>query len=614
MRFLATATVFLLPLAIAPGLFFYHDVTPKAVIVFAAAALGLYLVTRSAENVEQVFQHREGRRYLALCALLILVTLAASALSPNPEPAWGGSNWRRFGAIAQSAAIILGAVLVIHACSGDRSRTATLRALALAGAIAAFYGILQYFGWDPILPASAYEAGEGPFRIVRPPGTLGHSDYFGAFLLWTIYAGLAVWLPDGSKSWKRVGLTSMMLGAISIVLSGSRGAVAGLVTGALAAALLLRPRLRLVLGAAITVLCLGAIFYLSPAGQRLRARAHWIGEDPQGGARLLLWRDSAAMAAARPVLGWGSDTFASVFPQFQSVELSRAYPDFYHESAHNLFLDFLTAKGILGLIVVVALCCYALASGWRARRLVPGTAPPLLCGLLAALVAHQFAVLTLPAEVILVFFAGLLMTLDAGKGAAVRPMNGVIRGAAVVVSLLFLAEAAALAVSDYRLAVIKADLDRGAVEAAASGYRAFANSALARAPFARVQADLYFSRRFASASTNVADVRLKLLCGQLAFESAVHSTQDSEQPANAWYNLALLVSSQGNAAAVEANLRQAISSSPRWFKPHWTLARLLQSQGRTSEARAEARTALDLDGGKHDEVVTTMNEILRSAP
>ena len=89
-------------------------------------------------------------------------------------------------------------------------------------------------------------------------------------------------------------------------------------------------------------------FYFSPAGLKLRARGQWELEDLRGGARLLLWRDSLRMARERSLLGFGPDTFGVEFPRYQSVELSRAYPDFYHESPHNIFLDALVSQGVPG--------------------------------------------------------------------------------------------------------------------------------------------------------------------------------------------------------------------------------------------------------------------------
>jgi tetratricopeptide (TPR) repeat protein len=90
------------------------------------------------------------------------------------------------------------------------------------------------------------------------------------------------------------------------------------------------------------------------------------------------------------------------------------------------------------------------------------------------------------------------------------------------------------------------------------------------------------------------------------------ATTVPEQRQNAWYNFAILAAALDDPATVESSLRSAISAGPRWFKPHWALARLLYAAGRTEEARAEANLALDLDGRKDAEVIATTAEIVRS--
>ena len=62
-------------------------------------------------------------------------------------------------------------------------------------------------------------------------------------------------------------------------------------------------------------------FYIGPLGQPLRSRARWFTEDPWGGARPLLWRDSLRMGMARPLFGYGPETFTATFPHYESREL-----------------------------------------------------------------------------------------------------------------------------------------------------------------------------------------------------------------------------------------------------------------------------------------------------
>ena len=107
------------------------------------------------------------------------------------------------------------------------------------------------------------------------------------------------------------------------------------------------------------VLAGAAAFYFSPPGWKLRSRTRWFVEDPWGGARPLLWRDCLRMALARPVTGFGPEVFTAAFPKFESRQLARTYPDFTHESPHNIFLDALVSQGVPGAACLVAFCIVA---------------------------------------------------------------------------------------------------------------------------------------------------------------------------------------------------------------------------------------------------------------
>jgi hypothetical protein len=342
-------------------------------------------------------------------------------------------------------------------------------------------------------------------------------------------------------------------------------------------AAMLRPRVRVVAGlAALAALALGT-FYVSPAGERLRARVHWIGEDRAGGARLLLWRDSLRMAAAKPLAGFGPDTFVAEFPQYQSEELARAYPEFAHESPHNVFLDALTAEGVPGLLVLIGVAVAGVMGG-RARPQNPLLAMALLPGLVAGLIAHQFIVFTAPTAFYFYLVAGVL----AGAGASnssVHPVGLVWRWAVLAGGLAaagFLSLMAyRLAAADFALAAVQRRLDANDAHGAAEAYR----QALRR-NVAGVTADRDFSRRWAAVAAHAPDPMSKLYYGQVAVGAASLATKSPEQQQNAWYNLSILEASQlevshKDVRAVEYSLRAAIAAAPVWYKPHWALARLL---------------------------------------
>ena len=192
---------------------------------------------------------------------------------------------------------------------------------------------------------------------MRPPGTLGHADYFAAWLVLVFFAALALASIEETR-WTRLGAqATVALIALAILLSGiargSTGASRREHPDSRADARHVQISRSELVGVALAAAACLIVFFFSPPGAQLKARLHWSIDEPWGGARLLLWRDSLAMAVHRPWTGFGPETFSTQFPRFQSLALARAYPDFYHESPHNIYLDVLTAEGAVGLLIML---------------------------------------------------------------------------------------------------------------------------------------------------------------------------------------------------------------------------------------------------------------------
>src|SRR6185312_878827 len=339
---------------------------------------------------------RMGRWLCGLATAQILWYAIAADFSTRPAFSLLGSNWRRMGLVTVAALCVFAVLAAASASRRSAFVSAMVRAYTVAMLPASLYGILQYFDIDPLQAATAYHAQAGNSTIVRPPGTLGHADYFGWWLAIGIFFALAVARND-RRVWRWAGMLACVAGAIAIVLSGTRSAILAVGIGFVVLALLsgLRPRRKhWIIG--IAAVAVFAMFYVSPAGTRLRARVRWSSDEPTGGARPLLWRDSLAMVAARPFTGFGPETFAAEFPRFQSVGLARLLPDFYHESPHNVALDALTGEGIPGLAIALG---WVVLGGWSAWRARTGLAPYLAGSLAASCVAGVFGVPTVgPAQ------------------------------------------------------------------------------------------------------------------------------------------------------------------------------------------------------------------------
>src|SRR5438874_7224954 len=99
MALVLAITIALAALILTPGQLFYFDVTPKLAVLLLGTVVGL-------------FGARRAPRWFTVLVLLSVLSLTiSSALSANPALSFFGTNWRRFGAVAQ-ASVLLFALLV----------------------------------------------------------------------------------------------------------------------------------------------------------------------------------------------------------------------------------------------------------------------------------------------------------------------------------------------------------------------------------------------------------------------------------------------------------------------------------------------------------------------
>jgi O-antigen ligase len=586
------------PLLIVPHYFLFYDITPRIAVGLLGISVTLLLLVRDSigDKLRRLWSNPLSRAFCLLAGAQVAWLLVSTIVSTHPALSWNGGNWRRLGFVSQFAVIAFACAI---AAEGQALRV-VLRAASAAGSAASAYGILQYFGVDPLLPSSTYHVGVGVTTIVRPPSTLGHADYFAGYLLYVVFFGAALIATESQRSWRALGGTAAILGSVAIVLSGTRGALLALAVGAILISTWKRPRIKrrhTVLAAGLCIV--GVIFFLSPAGMQLRARAHWAQDDPRGGARLLLWRDSLRMAAVRPLIGFGPETFGLEFPRYQSVALSRAYPDFYHESPHNILLDALTSQGLLGLAFFAGFA----ALGWIAARSPAGrnhrATPYLLTALLAGMISGFFIGFTFTG--FLYFYVTIALLI--GFAIPAIPLQNSRTPAAVLIPacacvavfLYFLYFTAQATASDLLLARAKYDLDTGRIADAVIVYAKSQQWHTAGS-----SDDLYFSRALAAASRSASPQ---------AFAIAKRAVETSEERQNAWYNLAGFYATRNDVPGVEMCLRRSAEASPNWFKPHWAMAQVLLLSGQRAEATAEAARVADLDGAKDPEIAKFLQSL-----
>jgi O-antigen ligase len=585
------AIVTLLPLILAPQVLFFYDVTPKIFVLLVGAAIALLLGLR-----EPRAQSPALRLFGILLGAQAVWLVVAAAFSKDAALSLGGGGWRRFGLVSQLAVLLVAWTAAQHTAGRPDRMRHLLRAIAVAGILAALYGIAQYFGWDPLLDARAYHIGDPPLTIVRPPSTLGYVSYFATYLLTVISAGAALALLEESPAWKIVGAAAGLLGTVALILTGTRAALLGLIAGVFFFGFCLRPRIRAraVAAAGLVALALFIGFYSSPAGQLLRNRVMWFLGDPTGGSRLLLWHDSVRMAASRWLVGFGPETFSIWFPRYQSAELARQYPTYYQESPHNTFLDVLVDQGVPNALILVAMTALGFYAASKARdAMLAGT---LASALVALVVSQQFTAFTVPTAL---FFYLTIALLVAQAFAPVRlapsPPRAPKVASAAALAILMVGFAFMLVYADASLARVARLIQAGDTGEAASVYQQ-----VERWGPPGMRTELWYSRAMVGAAAS-----------RQGLDAAIRAAQTAEDRENAWLNLAVLYGRQNDVAHAVESLRSAIASAPNWYKPHWLLAQVLWVEGRKGEACTEAALAADRNGGQNPEVARTAAEFCK---
>lgn len=220
----------------------------------------------------------------------------------------------------------------------------------------------------------------GVLRWVRPYGLLPHPNLAAGSLLVGILA-VCAWLL-ASRRWQRIaGIVFVAFGWWALLLTFSRAAWGGLVVGALALLLFLRPHLRRVpvrLSIAVAAgiaLAVGLAFVVSY--QPLLAARAGTGEESielRSVADRIVFIDFAVRSIGeRPILGVGIGNF----PWRTSYYIAETFYDLRGDNVHFVLLAVAAELGIVGLallLVAIIFGSVAVIKGLRASS-GAGTSP-----------------------------------------------------------------------------------------------------------------------------------------------------------------------------------------------------------------------------------------------
>jgi O-antigen ligase/tetratricopeptide (TPR) repeat protein len=238
----------------------------------------------------------------------------------------------------------------------------------------------------------------------RLDATFGNATYFAIYLVFHIFLSL-FYIADSStkKIQKYVYSLVVFLELFVLYFTATRGAILGVIVGLIVSSLyiafkekenkLLRKISYIVL-VSIFVLVAG---FISIRGtdfvkkSPVLSRFATIGfNEIKSQGRYFVWPMAVKGFVERPILGWGQEGFNYVFNKNYDPRMFGQ--EEWFDRTHNVFLDWLIAGGILGLLAYLSMYAAMLYSIYKAGPELNQTDRAILVGMIAAYVFHNMFV------------------------------------------------------------------------------------------------------------------------------------------------------------------------------------------------------------------------------
>lgn len=369
LRWIALAGIFALPFIvfIVASSFFFPFITGKnftfriIVEVMTGAWLALALVFP---------KYRPRRSWMLLAfSLFVLVMAIADAQGVNPFKSFW-SNYERMDGWVTLAHLLAYFTVAVSMLNTEKLWQYLWHTSLGVSVLVSGYGLLQLAGL-----ATINQGG------VRLDATFGNATYLAVYMLFNIaiaafYLARA-WTHQSewrtALAWIYGGI--MALDFVILFFTATRGALLGLLGGAVLAGILLivqSPRSRIAWRAGVGVglaalLALGFFFVRDASWIRnigpLDRLASISLSDGTTASRFMNMGMALKGFEEKPLLGWGQENYAIVFDKFYNPGMYAQEPWF--DRVHNIVFDWLVAGGLLGLIGYLSLYACALWCLWR---------------------------------------------------------------------------------------------------------------------------------------------------------------------------------------------------------------------------------------------------------
>ncbi|HXF40290.1 MAG TPA: O-antigen ligase family protein [Blastocatellia bacterium] len=616
----------LTPLVFSPK-YYRTFVFPKFAILVAGSGAILFLLSQELlSGLGRIEMRAPETKHVLLVSAYIIIVGLSTFFGVVPRASLFGSYPNQMGFITRLCFFVCFAGLIVSIGSAGRLLIA-IQAMAVAGFIVSVYGVMQFFGKDPILSRALYTFNSPAGPVVRIPGTLGHSNYLGNFLLYTTPLTLALGITFRGSA-RRLAFAAVGISVAAIAFSGTRGAWLGLLAAAITflwlelrakgVKLIEAPRRTLLTAGAgvVAMFIIVLVVALTPASHNIVVRARSIVTDRFTGAgRTLLWRDALGMVPEFSLIGCGPEAFNRVFPAHRSLDLAKHAALINNESPHNSYLEAAISFGLIGAILYVAMAVSTMWLLLRSRHHAANSQLRLIAGGMVAafvgvLVHNVFIYDQIPTGLYFFAFMAIALVLFnmTKRGSAIEVENTQLarRGKSLAIISGVVCMTLAAAGCWYVLSLARAEVAIEQAFASAKGRNLddlMANGERAAASLEPTGAyDFLYARALSAYADGISKddsvlrpSRVRAI--QIAESRALNSLQHSFTPGSNYLLLAYLALVEGNREKLDEYSSEALRLDPNYYNAHWLRAEARLAAGDRERAIEEARRTLELRPG-----------------
>lgn len=341
----------LLPIIINPLSYdYYYGIKALLLVVISLSCIIIMLI-----NIGKLKPFSSRNLYAAIgCASLsiyMLLVVLSTFMSIDINRSIWGRPLRWEGLII----LICYSIVFYYSKVMPLNKNLLIKVFCLASFAIALYGILQHFGIDP-LPRDIFRRN----WINYSYGTSGNPDFLGSLIVLSSPFALYIFLREN----KYIYLIIFLIQFICLIFTRSRGPFIGFTVSLLILfCYIIRDsyfRKRILSSLALIIILFTIINITSDniyfkrvmtipknAFSIITAQKN---NDYAGSGRIYIWKKTLQLIKARPMIGYGPDTFdLSYMSKFGKESISHLGP-IIEDKAHNEYLQIAYASGLPALI------------------------------------------------------------------------------------------------------------------------------------------------------------------------------------------------------------------------------------------------------------------------